>query len=125
MRSREERVGISVTAAGITITAPLDVTDTELIEATKAALRKAERRRAGRRTPHEIATEMGFRAKVAYSSGGATWREVTEQIAVLLQRDNLEEKQVRRWVERYDAMSRAWTDADNARRVSEDTSGPK
>jgi hypothetical protein len=62
VKAREERVGISVTGEGITISAPLDVTDSELIEAAKAAIRKAERRRGGRRTRDEIhaATPPGW-----------------------------------------------------------------
>ncbi len=120
MTDERTQIRIAVSKAHVSIVAPLDVTEADLLDAARAAHRKARRRLEPNRD--QRASALGFRAQAARASG-ATWREVTEDLATLTSRDDLDERQVRRWAKRWDDVALRLTHAANAelRRAAADT----
>ncbi len=113
------RAGVRVTKEGIVISAALDVGETELLDAARMAHRKARRVMEPNRTRR--ADERSFRAKAARAQG-ATWREVADQLAELTGRENLTEREVQRWAERWDRMTARLNGLSPAE-VEDDTPG--
>ena len=103
---------------GITIAAPVDATLDELLDAARRAHQKAQRRlHPGR---NQVANEMRFRASSPRASG-ATWPEITAELEKLLERDGLDERQVRRWAERWERISEMFARAAAEGRLKADT----
>lgn len=89
------------TRGGIVIRAPLDATERDLLEAAIAAHRKARRKLSP--TVRQYGLEMGYRARAARLNG-STWDQITADIAERIDRPELDEKQVRRWVRRWEEL---------------------
>ncbi len=114
-----DRPTVEVTRGGIVIRASLDVSEQDLLEAAMAAHRKAQRQISP--TVREYGLEMGYRAHGARLRG-VTWRRITADLAEQLGRPELEERQVQRWVNRWEKLVAQITDAYNAGQFEEDTS---